>query len=212
MRRACRGAPSPCGAMVRRRRWNTATQSSARTARWSRRRCSIFFGDEALHRRGADVARRAGKIELDAPVTAYLDDLELRHPITLRQLASHSSGLPDTFSGFLAIHFRGSPMPSAAAALARYHTHKGRAPGGKAAYRNVNYALLGAVIARVSQQPFVEFVETELLGRWHSQARFEHDDDMRSRAAVGYITRFHPMRLAASRDDAARLEAAGTPA
>ncbi len=41
----------------------------------------------------------AGKIDLDAPVTEYLPDFTMADPdvgaITIRQLLSHTSGMPD---------------------------------------------------------------------------------------------------------------------
>ena len=139
-----------------------------------------------LHERGA--------VDLDQPVSTYLPDLALRHPITARQLASHSSGLPDTLSAFLAVHFFGDPPPTTAAALSRYRTAKGKPPGGKAAYRNVNYAILGELITRVSGMPYPEAVAADVLGPLGSAASFAYDEATRARAAEGTIGRFQPTR------------------
>lgn len=135
-----------------------------------------------------------GLMDLDAPVTTYLGDLQLRHPVTVRQLASHSSGLPETLKAFLAVHFQGSPMPSTVEALSRYRTDNGRQPGARVAYRNVNYAILGELITRVSGVPYVDFVADEILRPLGSRAAFDYTDDTRERAATGYLPRFGPMR------------------
>ena len=94
-----------------------------------------------------------GLVDLDAPVTTYLRELQLRYPVTVRQLASHSSGLPETLTAFLAVHFQGAPLPSTAEALSRYRTGSGRQPGTRVAYRNVNFAILGELVTRVSGVP-----------------------------------------------------------
>jgi D-alanyl-D-alanine carboxypeptidase len=137
-----------------------------------------------------------GLVELDAPVTRYLPALRLAHPVTLRQLASHASGLPETVSALLAAHFAGEPMPDTASALARFRTTGGKAPGRTVAYRNVNYAILGEVISVVSGTPYTEYVTREILTPLGSRAAFDYTPDTRARAATGYIPRFEPMRWA----------------
>lgn len=137
----------------------------------------------------------AGTLRLDAPVSEYLPSLALRHPVTLRQLASHASGLPDTLRALAAVHLAGDPAPTAAEALARYAVARGGQPGVTVAYRNVNYAILGAVISTVTGVPFDAFVAREILSPLGSQATFEYTADQLSHAAVGYIPRFSPMRL-----------------
>lgn len=136
-----------------------------------------------------------GRVDLDAPVTTYLPSLRMRHPVTLRQLASHQSGLPDTLRAFVAVHPTGDPIPSTAGALARYDVSRGAPPGARVAYRNVNYALLGEVISAVTGEPFEDVVTRRLLTPLGSQATFEYTAAQLSRAAVGYLPRFAPMRL-----------------
>lgn len=137
-----------------------------------------------------------GLVDLDAAVTRYLPALRLAHPVTLRQLASHASGLPETLSALLAVHFAGEPMPDTAAALARYRTTGGQVPGRTVAYRNVNYAILGELISTVSGTPYTEYVTREILTPLGSRAAFDYTPDTRARAATGYIPRFEPTRWA----------------
>lgn len=136
-----------------------------------------------------------GAVDLDAPVTTYLDELKLRHTISVRQLASHCSGLKDTLGAVLAVHFRGTPMPSSAAALSRYATASAAPPGGKAAYRNVNYAILGELISRVTGVGYTDFIKRELLVPLNSGTDFSYSEEMRAQAATGYLRRLSPMRL-----------------
>ena len=150
-----------------------------------------------------------GRLDVDELVTAYLPELELTHPVTLRQLLTHTSGLRDTLSGFLAFHFPDEPMPTASAALSRYRTTGGKEPGGGAAYRNVGYAILGALIARAENRAYTDVVDREVLQPLESAAAFEYRGVMRERAAAGYIHRLSPMRAVVRlmfRDAAGRLE------
>ena len=124
-----------------------------------------------------------GGVDLDAPVTRFLPDLDLTHPVTVRQLASHASGLPEKLTALLAAHFTGDRMVGTAEALARFRTTGGRRPGERVAYRNVNYAILGELITRVSGMPFTVYVEREILTPLGSRAVFEYTEEMRARAA-----------------------------
>ena len=137
-----------------------------------------------------------GRLGLDDPVTEHLDGLDLAHPVTIRQLLTHTSGLPDTLKAFVAVHLAGDPVPSTSEALARYRLDKGKPPGTEVAYRNVNFALLGEVVAVVAGQPYEAFVTRALLEPLGSGARFSYDEDQRTRAATGYLGRWDPMRPA----------------
>ena len=137
-----------------------------------------------------------GRLGLDDPVTDHLDGLGLAHPITIRQLLTHTSGLPDTLKAFVAVHLAGDPVPSTAEALARYRLDKGKPPGAEVAYRNVNYALLGEVVSVVAGEPYEAFVTRALLEPLGSGATFAYDDGQRARAATGYLGRWDPMRPA----------------
>ncbi|HWE98310.1 MAG TPA: serine hydrolase domain-containing protein [Caulobacteraceae bacterium] len=115
-----------------------------------------------------------GKLDIDAPLARYLPQVPLPHePITLAQLLSHTSGLPD-----------GAP--------AFPRTPDGRlwcgfAPGSSFSYSNVGFMLLGRVIEAVTGQPFQMAVDemvrrplglTGILGVIREQER--------ARYAVGY--------------------------
>ena len=142
------------------------------------------------------VLAEQGRLGLDDPVADHLDGLGLAHPVTIRQLLTHTSGLPDTLRAFVAVHLPGDPVPSTADALARYRLDKGKPPGTEVAYRNVNFALLGEVVSVVSGQPFEAFVTGALLEPLRSGARFSYSEAQRAQAATGYLGRWDPMRPA----------------
>jgi CubicO group peptidase (beta-lactamase class C family) len=133
-------------------------------------------------------------LDLNADIRELLPECEFRHALTVRQLASHSSGLSDTLRAFVAIHFPGEARPTTAEALARYHLKGGR-PSGKAKYRNVNYAILGELVARLAGESYEDFVRASLLDPWNSGADFTASAD--GRPATGYARRFSLMRLLA---------------
>jgi CubicO group peptidase (beta-lactamase class C family) len=97
--------------------------------------------------------RRDGRIDTDAPVTKYLPELgaEFRK-IRIRHLVRHTSGL--TRRDDLR-----APCCDPELAAARLATAKpSRSPAAEFAYANSNYALLAAVVQRVSGQPFPVFM------------------------------------------------------
>lgn len=137
-----------------------------------------------------------GALSLDETADRYLDDLGLRHPVKLVQLASHCSGLPETLSALLSFHFPGAPAPSAEAARRRFKTMGGSEPGRRAAYRNVNYAILGEVITKVGGAGYPEMVQREVLQPLGCRGAFAYHDGTLARSATGYMSRWTPMRFA----------------
>lgn len=113
----------------------------------------------------------AGKLSLDEDVSEYLG-FRLRHPsypdmpITLRSLASHTSGLRDgkVYSIPPSVSVRafftpGSPYWEGGAHFAP----AGQAPGAYFTYCNLNYGLLGTVIEAVTGQRFDQYQKTHIL-------------------------------------------------
>jgi CubicO group peptidase (beta-lactamase class C family) len=100
-----------------------------------------------------------GKVDLSAPVSAYLDSLpQAWQPVTIKQLLIHVSGLPDInrlpsegassltgkrYEDFVWKEIKARPMD--------FKT------GTQFMYNQTNYALLGKVIDKVSGKPFVQF-------------------------------------------------------
>ncbi|MGE5346052.1 MAG: serine hydrolase domain-containing protein, partial [Acidithiobacillales bacterium] len=62
-------------------------------------------------------------------------------------------------------------------------------------YRNVNYALLGELVSRVSGLEYRDYVRRRILGPLSSDADFEIDRFAEARRATGYLSRWDPTRV-----------------
>ena len=107
-----------------------------------------------------------GKLDLDAPVVRYLPYFALddeRYPsITVQQMLSHTSGMPDE-----EMYYWDQPQYDEGA-LERYVRHLATAsllfaPGERFAYSNIAYEVLGDLIAKVSGHSFEESIRRHLL-------------------------------------------------
>jgi CubicO group peptidase (beta-lactamase class C family) len=111
-----------------------------------------------------------GNIHLDAPIVRYLPYFKLEDErfqlITIRQVLSHTSGIPD-MDEFEYNDLVAHPEMDEGAAE-RYVRTMGRlklihAPGEKFLYSNIAYNILGALVARVSGQTFEETMRANIL-------------------------------------------------
>jgi len=135
-------------------------------------------------------------LDLDSSVPELLPDLSFRYPVTVRQLLAHNSGLRDTLRAVLAVHPADGTTVPTAEALQRFRLDRGRKPGHGAQYRNVNYAILGELISRVSEKTYPSFVEESLLRPLGTDLRFAQTAEIVARMATGYAGRLSPMRFA----------------
>lgn len=95
-----------------------------------------------------------GKIDIEAPVSRYLDGLpEPWQPIKLRQLLTHVSGLPD----ILRVLESAPSGLSEEAAWAKTKAAPMNFPTGtQFSYNQTNYALLGKIIDKYREKPFAQ--------------------------------------------------------
>ena len=107
-----------------------------------------------------------GKIDLDAPVVRYLPYFRIADEryatITVRQMVTHSSGMPDVED------YEWDKPQYDDGALERYvRSLSDRkllfAPGEKFQYSNMAFEVLGDVIAKVSGQSFDDYVQDQIL-------------------------------------------------
>jgi CubicO group peptidase (beta-lactamase class C family) len=145
--------------------------------------------------------RDEGRLRLDDPLVKHLPEFEaVENPfgpiedVTLRRVASHSSGLmgePPT-DHWESLRF---PMRDEwLAALPRVRV--AIRPGSAFKYSNLGYTLLGEVIERLSGQPYVEYMHHaifEPLGL--ASSCYDLTDALRPRAASGHMA--HPFEDAA---------------
>jgi CubicO group peptidase (beta-lactamase class C family) len=111
-----------------------------------------------------------GALQLDTPVVEYLPYFRLEDPrywqITLRQILSHTSGMPDMDESEYQILVEHPETDEGAAE--RYvrglYTRKMIAnPGEKFFYSNIAYNVLGDLIAKVSGQTFEDYMREHIL-------------------------------------------------
>jgi len=112
--------------------------------------------------------REQGLVDLDAPVSNYLDYFPAQHGITVWNLLTHSSGLPEP-RDWLPSHLRleGQPLPDADEMDRDYYaelTDLMFEPGSESAYANPDFVTLGQIVAAVSGQSYVEYVREHILG------------------------------------------------
>lgn len=98
----------------------------------------------------------AGQLELDAPVSRYLDGLPASwQPVTIRQLATNESGIPNIMNNNTGA-LVGDGEEAAWAAIQKVPMEF--APGDKFSYSQTNWVLIGKIIDKVSGRPFAEFI------------------------------------------------------
>lgn len=120
----------------------------------------------------------AGKVKLDDAVEKYLSNLpEAWRKITVKQLLTHTSGLPDIVDGNT-----GKMIAEGEDSVALVQTKKlpmRFVPGEKSEYNQTNYTLLGQLIERVSGQSFTSFItQGQFASAKLMQSRFGDSHDV----------------------------------
>ena len=100
-----------------------------------------------------------GLVDLDAPVQRYVPAFEgpLKERVTVRQLLTHSSGLP----GWRPLYLEG-PTPDSIRKLV-YATPLDTMPGATMVYSDLGAILLGQIVERLTGQPFDEYVAERIV-------------------------------------------------
>jgi D-alanyl-D-alanine carboxypeptidase len=105
-----------------------------------------------------------GALALDDPVAKFLPAFPAPgRAVTVRQLLSHTSGLTDYLDRPNSMEWAKSEYTVQALIDAVKDRPPAFAPGGKSAYSNSNYVLLGAIIEKVSGLTFGRFLETSVF-------------------------------------------------
>jgi len=104
-----------------------------------------------------------GQVDLDAPVGRYLDDIpEAWRAATLRQLLTHTSGVPDyEEAGGYGI-YETEPTPAEVYAIVADRPLDFE-PGTRWSYSNTGYFLLSLVVERVSGERFGDYLRAHLF-------------------------------------------------
>ena len=136
----------------------------------------------------------AGRMQLSDPVERFLPEVKQiaarpqgAAPFTFWQLATMTAGLarePENVD-----RFSTGPVSGWEAKLlaALPHTSYQSSPGTEYSYSNIGYATLGAALARVAGQPYVEWERSHVFKPLEmNRTRFEVDPTIASDLAVGY--------------------------
>ncbi|TAN22407.1 MAG: class A beta-lactamase-related serine hydrolase [Acidobacteria bacterium] len=124
--------------------------------------------------------QQEGKLSLDDPAQRYLPGMPVyAHPLTIRELLHHTSGVRDVIqlmqmSGIRTNDF--ATMPDALALIERQRALN-FPPNTRYLYSNSGYVLLAEIVRRVSGEPLSTFAAQHIfqpLGMRHSQIVLDH--------------------------------------
>ena len=112
---------------------------------------------------GMMLLAQEGRVDLDAPVTAYLPEFKLADPeatrtVTVRHLLSHSTGLVRTDASTFDTSVTAADIIEAAAT-----TPLVGKPGEVFVYSNVNTIIAGAIIERLTGESWEDFTRERVL-------------------------------------------------
>jgi CubicO group peptidase (beta-lactamase class C family) len=106
-----------------------------------------------------------GRIHLDDPVKNYLPEFngDGRERITIRNLLSHTSGLPDMLPENIELRKRQAPLKDFVAGTVR--TPLLFPPGSRVSYQSMGILLAAEIVERLSGQPLDAFLQREVFAR-----------------------------------------------
>jgi CubicO group peptidase (beta-lactamase class C family) len=131
-----------------------------------------------------------GKLDLDADVNTYLDFRipdTYPQPITLKHLMTHTSGIEDRWLESLTPY--ASRLVSEREWLVDNFPGRVRPPGEAAGYSNYNAMLAGYIVARVSGEPYDQYIQNHIfepLGMTHSNVHPQMSEDLRPFLSKSY--------------------------
>lgn len=144
----------------------------------------------------------AQKVNLDAPIDRYLDSQPYGPGVTVRQLLSHTSGIPNPIPlawVHPAARHATFDERAALATVLREHPKLSSAPGTKYGYSNIGYWLLGPIIEQASGESFPSYVRTHVLrplGITPEELGYVVPD--KGNSAKGYLEKYSWMNLVKS--------------
>src|SRR5215212_5063445 len=132
-----------------------------------------------------------GKLDLNADINTYLDFRipdTYPQPITLKHLMTHTAGFEDLYYERLAKDPNDLLPPREW--LISHMPARVRPSGDVAAYSSYGTALAGYIVARVSGEPYEQYIQEHILnplGMVHTTARSSMPPDIRAHTSVGYV-------------------------
>jgi CubicO group peptidase (beta-lactamase class C family) len=134
---------------------------------------------------------RAGKVDLDADIHAYLPELaDFGTKVTVSDLVHHTSGLRDQWELEILSGTSIDSVIRQKAILAMAASQKGLnfPPGTDFRYSNTGYSLLAEIVARVSKQPFKAYMREHVFAPLGMSDTLIYDDvaDILPNRAMSY--------------------------
>lgn len=121
----------------------------------------------------------SGVLTLDDPVQKHLPDLpDFSHPITVRHLLQHTSGLRDQWELLTLAGWRWDDVITREhiLRLVRRQRELNFEPGTAFSYCNTGYTLLADIVAKVSGQPLRQFAHERIFAPMAMRHTHFHDD------------------------------------
>ena len=109
-----------------------------------------------------------GKVELGKPVSSYLPEFPYSNAITVEQLLSHTSGIPNPLPLkwiHLAEENPGYNRDKFFSEVFKNHPSLDFEPGTNFKYSNLGYVFLGQLVEKVAGQSFEDYVQGNILER-----------------------------------------------
>jgi CubicO group peptidase (beta-lactamase class C family) len=105
------------------------------------------------------------RVELDASLDAWFPEFALAGKITVRNLLTHSAGLPD-FEYTHLVAFGENRLPDLASVLAGYWLRVNELvyePGSRSVYHNWNFLILARLVEKASGEEFTSYVRRHIF-------------------------------------------------
>jgi len=138
---------------------------------------------------------REGKLNWDDEIHSHLPELpDLGHPVTLRQLASHTSGIRDQWQLLVQAGWRMDDVITRDQILHMMSRQRelNFEPGSEHLYSNMGFSLLAEVVEHVSGEDFGKFLEEQVflpLGMHRTHVHLDH-----TRVVPGRAYSYAPIR------------------
>lgn len=129
-----------------------------------------------------------GKLDVDAPFCNYMESCpDAWKPVTVRNLATMSSGIP-SFTGLPEFReLRKKDMKPAESIGLVSHLPLKAKPGEVYEYSNTNYIILGMIIERLSGQSYEQFITERITKPLDlKNTGYDHGKERLPHAALGY--------------------------
>ena len=141
---------------------------------------------------------QAKAVGLDDPLARYLGTGPYGPAVTIRQLLSHTSGIPNPIPlrwVHPAAQHASFDETAALRAVLRAHPRLSSIPGSRFAYSNIGYWLLGQVVANVTGAPFPSFAVEHVLRPLGAEQYLSYAIPDLKRHAQGYVEKYSVTNL-----------------